>query len=119
MELAVTITNVKNQPPQWERESYDVVIPENTVRDTPIVVRLILGLEQSVCEYLHGCLVQIGMHALELLDWVFKTRTMHLRGMSKYAVLAAACGLEFLETVAVDSSCLRSNANIMHSAFLM
>lgn len=38
VELAVTITNVKNQPPQWEKESYEVVIPENTVRDTPIVV---------------------------------------------------------------------------------
>ncbi|KAJ8343652.1 hypothetical protein SKAU_G00309810 [Synaphobranchus kaupii] len=37
VELAVTITNVKNQPPQWERDSYDVVIPENTMRDTPIV----------------------------------------------------------------------------------
>lgn len=39
VELAVTITNVKNQPPQWEKESYNVVIPENTSRDTPIVVR--------------------------------------------------------------------------------
>lgn len=39
VELAVTITNVKNQPPQWERDSYEVVIPENTVRDTPVVVR--------------------------------------------------------------------------------
>ncbi|XP_067358443.1 neural-cadherin-like isoform X3 [Channa argus] len=37
VELAVTITNVKNQPPQWEKESYSVVIPENTARDTPIV----------------------------------------------------------------------------------
>uniref|UniRef100_A0A8C9S0B3 Si:ch211-186j3.6 n=1 Tax=Scleropages formosus TaxID=113540 RepID=A0A8C9S0B3_SCLFO len=37
VELAVTITNVKNQPPQWEKESYEVVIPENTMRDTPIV----------------------------------------------------------------------------------
>ncbi|KAI1904104.1 hypothetical protein AGOR_G00002230 [Albula goreensis] len=37
VELAVTITNVKNQPPQWEKDSYDVVIPENTMRDTPIV----------------------------------------------------------------------------------
>ncbi|XP_036440182.1 neural-cadherin [Colossoma macropomum] len=37
VELAVTITNVKNQPPQWEKDSYEVVIPENTVRDTPIV----------------------------------------------------------------------------------
>lgn len=38
VELSVTITNVKNQPPQWEQDSYSVVIPENTVRDTPIVV---------------------------------------------------------------------------------
>uniref|UniRef100_A0A671TFB6 Neural-cadherin-like n=1 Tax=Sparus aurata TaxID=8175 RepID=A0A671TFB6_SPAAU len=37
VELSVTITNVKNQPPQWETESYSVVIPENTARDTPIV----------------------------------------------------------------------------------
>ncbi|KAM4592527.1 neural-cadherin isoform 2-T2 [Odontesthes bonariensis] len=37
VELAVTITNVKNQPPQWEKDIYSVVIPENTVRDTPIV----------------------------------------------------------------------------------
>ncbi|XP_031138985.1 neural-cadherin-like isoform X2 [Sander lucioperca] len=37
VELAVTITNVKNQPPQWEKDSYSVVIPENTARDTPIV----------------------------------------------------------------------------------
>ncbi|KAM9423006.1 neural-cadherin [Salvelinus alpinus] len=37
VELSVTITNVKNQPPQWDRDSFDVVIPENTVRDTPIV----------------------------------------------------------------------------------
>lgn len=39
VEMSVTITNVKNQPPQWEKESYSVVIPENTARDTPIVVR--------------------------------------------------------------------------------
>ncbi|XP_061877314.1 neural-cadherin isoform X1 [Entelurus aequoreus] len=37
VELSVTITNVKNQPPQWEEPRYAVVIPENTVRDTPIV----------------------------------------------------------------------------------
>ncbi|XP_072290497.1 neural-cadherin-like isoform X2 [Eucyclogobius newberryi] len=36
VELAVTITNVKNQPPQWEQDSYYVTIPENTARDTPI-----------------------------------------------------------------------------------
>lgn len=38
VELAVTITNVKNQPPHWEKDSYSVVIAENTVRDTPVVV---------------------------------------------------------------------------------
>lgn len=43
VELAVTITNVKNQPPQWEQENYSVVIPENTARDTPIVVRLLIS----------------------------------------------------------------------------
>uniref|UniRef100_A0A3B4A3W0 Neural-cadherin-like n=1 Tax=Periophthalmus magnuspinnatus TaxID=409849 RepID=A0A3B4A3W0_9GOBI len=37
VELAVTITNVKNQPPQWEQDSYYVTIPENTARDTAIV----------------------------------------------------------------------------------
>ncbi|XP_065272866.1 neural-cadherin-like [Emys orbicularis] len=37
VELAVTITSAKNQPPQWERDSYEVVIPENTTRDTHIV----------------------------------------------------------------------------------
>ncbi|XP_060892631.1 neural-cadherin-like [Labrus mixtus] len=37
VELSVTITNVKNQPPEWDKESYSVVIPENTARDTPIV----------------------------------------------------------------------------------
>ncbi|CAM4543070.1 unnamed protein product [Lepidochelys kempii] len=37
VELAVTITSAKNQPPLWERDSYEVVIPENTTRDTSIV----------------------------------------------------------------------------------
>ncbi|XP_072554765.1 neural-cadherin-like isoform X1 [Paramormyrops kingsleyae] len=37
VELAVTITNVKNQPPQWDKNSYNVVIPENTMRDTTVV----------------------------------------------------------------------------------
>ncbi|XP_053257900.1 neural-cadherin-like [Podarcis raffonei] len=37
VELRVTITSAKNQPPQWERDSYEVVIPENTTRDTSIV----------------------------------------------------------------------------------
>uniref|UniRef100_A0A6Q2Y7V5 Uncharacterized protein n=1 Tax=Esox lucius TaxID=8010 RepID=A0A6Q2Y7V5_ESOLU len=37
VELSVTITNVKNQPPQWGQDSYSVVIPENTARDTPII----------------------------------------------------------------------------------
>ena len=42
VELAVTmvtITNVKNQPPRCASDSYSVVVPENTARDTPIVVR--------------------------------------------------------------------------------
>ncbi|XP_064414859.1 neural-cadherin [Latimeria chalumnae] len=38
VELSVTITNVKNQPLHWEKETYEVVIPENTTRDTPIVI---------------------------------------------------------------------------------
>uniref|UniRef100_A0A8C0FJM4 Neural-cadherin n=1 Tax=Bubo bubo TaxID=30461 RepID=A0A8C0FJM4_BUBBB len=37
VELAVTITSAKNQPPQWERDSYEVVIPENTTPDTSIL----------------------------------------------------------------------------------
>ena len=52
VELAVTITNVKNQPPQWEKESYSVVIPENTARDTPIVVRVNLTVLLSWFLYL-------------------------------------------------------------------
>ncbi|NXY46161.1 CADN protein, partial [Ceuthmochares aereus] len=37
VELAVTITRAENQPPQWERDSYEVVIPENTTRDTSVL----------------------------------------------------------------------------------
>ncbi|NXY89804.1 CADN protein, partial [Alcedo cyanopectus] len=37
VELEVTITSAKNQPPQWERESYEVVIPENTTRDASVL----------------------------------------------------------------------------------
>ncbi|XP_029447582.1 LOW QUALITY PROTEIN: neural-cadherin-like [Rhinatrema bivittatum] len=37
VELTVTITNVLNQPPQWEQGEYWVTIPENTIRDTKIV----------------------------------------------------------------------------------
>lgn len=44
VELAVTVTNAKNQPPQWERDSYEVVIPENTTRDASILVRLFVCL---------------------------------------------------------------------------
>uniref|UniRef100_A0ACB8FEA5 Uncharacterized protein n=1 Tax=Sphaerodactylus townsendi TaxID=933632 RepID=A0ACB8FEA5_9SAUR len=36
-ELTVTVTNVLNQLPQWEKNTYWVTIPENTVRDTKIV----------------------------------------------------------------------------------
>lgn len=38
VDLTVIITNMHNQPPQWEQEEYWVTIPENTVRDTKIVV---------------------------------------------------------------------------------
>ncbi|NWH79854.1 CADN protein, partial [Piaya cayana] len=37
VELAVTITSAENQPPQWERDSYEVVIPENITRDTSVL----------------------------------------------------------------------------------
>ncbi|OXB67759.1 hypothetical protein ASZ78_010361 [Callipepla squamata] len=37
VELVVTVTSAKNQPPQWERDSYEVVIPENTTRDASIL----------------------------------------------------------------------------------
>ncbi|MBN3295370.1 CADN protein, partial [Amia calva] len=37
VDLTVIITNVHNQPPQWEKAEYWVTIPENTVRDTKIV----------------------------------------------------------------------------------
>lgn len=60
MELAVTITNVKNQPPQWERDSYDVVIPENTVRDTPIVVRPYRIESQSISLFLDFSIYCMG-----------------------------------------------------------
>ncbi|MGH0160427.1 UNVERIFIED_CONTAM: hypothetical protein FKN15_039322 [Acipenser sinensis] len=35
--LSITITNVHNQPPQWEQGEYWVTLPENTTRDTKIV----------------------------------------------------------------------------------
>uniref|UniRef100_A0A3B4CXY3 Uncharacterized protein n=1 Tax=Pygocentrus nattereri TaxID=42514 RepID=A0A3B4CXY3_PYGNA len=37
VDLTVIITNVHNQPPQWEQAEYWVTIPENTVRDSKIV----------------------------------------------------------------------------------
>uniref|UniRef100_A0A8D0DKZ2 Neural-cadherin-like n=1 Tax=Salvator merianae TaxID=96440 RepID=A0A8D0DKZ2_SALMN len=37
VELSVTVTNVFNQSPQWEKSTYFVSVPENTVRDTKIV----------------------------------------------------------------------------------
>lgn len=42
VDLTVIITNMHNQPPQWEQEEYWVTIPENTMRDTKIVVSSIL-----------------------------------------------------------------------------
>ncbi|TRY95800.1 hypothetical protein DNTS_001832 [Danionella cerebrum] len=37
VDLTVIITNVHNQPPQWEQAEYWVTIPENMQRDTKIV----------------------------------------------------------------------------------
>ncbi|KAM9509911.1 neural-cadherin-like [Guaruba guarouba] len=37
VDLAVTITSANTQPPQWERDSYEVAIPENTIRDASIL----------------------------------------------------------------------------------
>ncbi|KAG8441759.1 hypothetical protein GDO86_010801 [Hymenochirus boettgeri] len=37
VELAVMVTNVLNQPPQWDQARYWVSIPENTIRDSKIV----------------------------------------------------------------------------------
>nr|XP_057909277.1 neural-cadherin isoform X1 [Doryrhamphus excisus] len=37
VELTVIITNVHNQPPQWQQSEYWVTVPENTMRDAKIV----------------------------------------------------------------------------------
>ncbi|XP_053575240.1 neural-cadherin-like [Bombina bombina] len=37
VEIAVRVTDAQNQPPVWEKEIYEMVIPENTLRDTPVV----------------------------------------------------------------------------------
>ncbi|XP_034029812.1 neural-cadherin [Thalassophryne amazonica] len=37
VDLTVIITNVHNQPPQWEQSEYWVTVPENTTRDAKIV----------------------------------------------------------------------------------
>ncbi|KAM3920083.1 neural-cadherin-like [Leptodactylus fuscus] len=37
VEVAVRVTDAQNQPPIWEKDRYEIVIPENTLRDTPIV----------------------------------------------------------------------------------
>uniref|UniRef100_A0ACB8EA14 Uncharacterized protein n=1 Tax=Sphaerodactylus townsendi TaxID=933632 RepID=A0ACB8EA14_9SAUR len=36
-EVRITVTSAKNQPPQWEKDIYEIVIPENTTRDVSIV----------------------------------------------------------------------------------
>lgn len=46
VDLTVIITNMHNQPPQWEHAEYWVTIPENTFRDTKIVVSLTQPLSQ-------------------------------------------------------------------------
>ncbi|XP_075692920.1 neural-cadherin-like [Rhinoderma darwinii] len=37
VEVAIRVTDAQNQPPIWEKDRYEIVIPENTLRDTPIV----------------------------------------------------------------------------------
>ncbi|KAM4614092.1 neural-cadherin-like [Discoglossus pictus] len=37
VEVAVRVTDAQNQPPVWEKDRYELVMPENTLRDTPIV----------------------------------------------------------------------------------
>ncbi|KAM8945998.1 neural-cadherin-like [Pelodytes ibericus] len=37
VEVVVHVTDAQNQPPVWEKERYELVIPENTLRDTPVV----------------------------------------------------------------------------------
>ncbi|XP_072278551.1 neural-cadherin-like [Pyxicephalus adspersus] len=46
VEVAVRVTDAQNQPPVWEKDKYEIVIPENTLRDTPVVTvkaRSLLG----------------------------------------------------------------------------
>ncbi|KAF7645146.1 hypothetical protein LDENG_00209160 [Lucifuga dentata] len=45
VELTVIMTNVHNQPPQWEQPAYWVTVPENIVRDAKIVVSTNLDTE--------------------------------------------------------------------------
>uniref|UniRef100_A0A8C5WCG8 Neural-cadherin-like n=1 Tax=Leptobrachium leishanense TaxID=445787 RepID=A0A8C5WCG8_9ANUR len=37
VEVVVRVTDAQNQPPVWEKDRYELVIPENTLRDTPVV----------------------------------------------------------------------------------
>ncbi|XP_002934429.3 neural-cadherin [Xenopus tropicalis] len=37
VEVAVRVTDAQNQPPVWEKGRYEIVVPENTVRDTAVV----------------------------------------------------------------------------------
>ncbi|XP_068117206.1 neural-cadherin-like [Hyperolius riggenbachi] len=46
VEVAVRVTDAQNQPPVWEKDKYEIIIPENTLRDTPVVTvkaRSLLG----------------------------------------------------------------------------
>ncbi|KAM5138136.1 neural-cadherin-like [Mantella aurantiaca] len=46
VEVAVRVTDAQNQPPVWQKDKYEIVIPENTLRDTPVVTvkaRSLLG----------------------------------------------------------------------------
>ncbi|KAM9301979.1 neural-cadherin-like [Gastrophryne carolinensis] len=46
VEVAVRVTDAQNQPPVWQKDKYEIIIPENTLRDTPVVTvkaRSLLG----------------------------------------------------------------------------
>ncbi|CAH2324231.1 neural-cadherin-like [Pelobates cultripes] len=37
VEVIVRVTDAQNQPPVWEKDRYELVVPENTLRDTSVV----------------------------------------------------------------------------------
>ncbi|RXN33018.1 neural-cadherin-like protein [Labeo rohita] len=102
VELAVTITNVKNQPPQWEKDKYEVIIPENTVRDTPVVVTASdpdKDADQEALRYsLHGQGAESEFIIDEVTGKIYAQRTLdrEARAVWRFVVLATDEGGEGL-----------------------